>query len=168
MHNHLAYRTAQAFRDAGVTALRFNFRGVGRSTGVHDQGVGEIDDAQAALDYLASVSPGLPLYLAGFSFGSRVALKLALRDERVEKVLAIGMAVDLFDFHFLTALTKPKAFIHADTDEYGSLASIDALLAQVPPPKRLFVVQNCTHLAPGRLDAFSAVAREAVDWLVQL
>lgn len=168
MHNHLAYRTAAAFREAGLTSLRFNFRGVGRSTGAHDQGVGEVEDAAAALDFLAGEEPSVPLYLAGFSFGSRVALKLALRDPRVEKVLAVGMAVDLFDFAFLSELTKPKAFIHADRDEFGTVASVEALLTHVPPPKRLFVVKDCTHLAPGRLEAFSAVAREAVDWLVQL
>src|SRR5688572_6016313 len=75
MHNHVAYRIADAFRQAGVSTVRFNFRGVGRSTGTYDEGRGEVDDARAALDFLQREHPGIPLYLGGFSFGSRVVLK---------------------------------------------------------------------------------------------
>src|SRR5438132_10175299 len=85
MHNHVTYRLAQAWRDAQVACLRFNFRGVGRSTGNHDEGKGEVDDAKAALDWLAAETPGVPLYASGFSFGSRAALTLGLRDARVQK-----------------------------------------------------------------------------------
>lgn len=168
MHNHVTYRVAQAFRNAGVSALRFNFRGVGRSTGQHDEGRGEVDDAAAALDFLAREQPGVPLYAAGFSFGSRVALQLAIRDERVERALGVGLAVDLFDFSFVTRLEKPKAFIHADRDEYGRLEKVQALVEQLPGPKRLFVVPDCGHLAQGRLDAFAQVAKEAVEWLISV
>ncbi len=73
MHNHVTYRLAQAWRDAQVSCVRFNFRGVGRSTGSHDEGRGEVDDAQAALDFVEKSVPGLPLYASGFSFGSRAA-----------------------------------------------------------------------------------------------
>src|SRR5882672_7941288 len=79
MHNHVTYRLAQAWRDAGVACVRFNFRGVGRSSGKHDEGRGEVDDAKAALDWLAEQTPGVPLYASGFSFGSRAALALAVR-----------------------------------------------------------------------------------------
>src|SRR5207302_6871174 len=58
MHNHVTYRLAQTFRDGGISCVRFNFRGVGRSTGEHDEGVGEIDDARAALDWVAAQAPG--------------------------------------------------------------------------------------------------------------
>ncbi len=166
MHNHVTYRIAQAFRDAGVSALRFNFRGVGSSTGSYDEGRGELEDAKAALDFIAQQLPGEPITSAGFSFGSRIALKLAA-DARVRKVLAVGLAVDLFDFDFIKSLEKPKAFIQADRDEYGSLAKVKALLAEVRPPKKLFVVPECDHLATGRLEAFSEVARKAVSWLLE-
>jgi alpha/beta superfamily hydrolase len=166
MHNHVTYRIAQAFRDAGVSALRFNYRGVGRSTGTYDEGRGEVDDAEAALDFLRKrVGDNVPLYVAGFSFGSRVALRLAVRDSRVQKVMAVGIAVDLFDYDFARKLTKPKAFVHADRDEYGALANVEKFIGELPGPKKLFVVSECTHLAPGRLDAFLDVTREAVAWL---
>ena len=74
MHNKVVYRVARALRNSGYVVLRFNFRGVGKSEGRHDLGVGEIADARAALDWLRSRYPGLPYTLAGFSFGSRVIL----------------------------------------------------------------------------------------------
>lgn len=166
MHNHVTYRLAQTFRDNGVSCVRFNFRGVGRSTGKHDEGVGEIEDARAALDWVANEAPGLPLWLGGFSFGSRTALQLALRDQRVEKVLAVGLAVDIFDLTFVTGLKQPTAFVHSDTDEYGKLENIRALLTRVPAKHELFVVKDADHLCNGRLDEFSAVAKKAFDWLV--
>ena len=165
MHNHVTYRLAQAWRDAGVSCVRFNFRGVGRSTGNHDQGRGEVDDALAALDWLAAEVPGVPLYASGFSFGSRTALKLSTQEARVQKVLAVGVAVDMFDMKFITGLEQPAAFIHADTDEYGKLENVRALLAQVKAKHELFVVTDSDHLCTGRLDAFSEQAKKAVSWL---
>src|SRR6187549_1533957 len=91
MHNHVTYRLAQAWRDANVACVRFNFRGVGRSTGAHDEGRGEIDDARAALDWVAAQTPDVPLYASGFSFGARTALQLSRRDTRVQKVLVVGV-----------------------------------------------------------------------------
>lgn len=166
MHNHVTYRLARAFRDWHVSALRFNYRGVGRSTGAYDEGRGEVDDAGAGLDYLAQQHPGVPLYAAGFSFGARVALKLSARDERVRKVLAVGLAVDLFDFGFVESLAKPKAVIQSDRDEYGNLAKVEALVKRWPPPKELFTVPQADHLCTGRLEAFEATAGRAVDWLL--
>jgi alpha/beta superfamily hydrolase len=166
MHNHVTYRLAQAWRDAQVASVRFNFRGVGRSTGSYDEGKGEIDDAKAALDFIASKSPEAPLFASGFSFGSRTALALALREPRIQKVLAVGVAVDLFDVEFVTQLEKPVAFIHADNDEYGKLENLRALLARMKAPHTLFVVPSSDHLCTGRLDAFSDAAKQAVAWML--
>lgn len=167
MHNHVTYRIAQAFRDRRISTLRFNFRGVGRSTGTYDEGRGEVDDAKAALDYLQSVEPAVPLYLGGFSFGCRTGLQLAIADERVQRMLAVGLGVDIFDVEFVTGLKKKTAFIHADRDEYGTVEHLQALLQRVPGPTRLFVLDNSDHLATGRLDAFLRRATEALDWLLE-
>ena len=90
MHFKPVFRAAQALQSAGLAALRFNFRGVGRSEGAHDFGVGEQEDARAALFEMERRFPGLPLVLGGFSFGSSVALRVAARDPRVRAVLALG------------------------------------------------------------------------------
>src|ERR1700689_2888605 len=75
MHNKVVYRIARGMRQAGAVVLRFNFRGAGSSEGVHDHGNGEVEDARAALTFLRDRYPGLPYSMAGFSFGSRIALK---------------------------------------------------------------------------------------------
>jgi alpha/beta superfamily hydrolase len=167
MHNHVAYRIADALRANGVSALRFNFRGVGRLTGVHDEGRKEVDDAQAALDYLAREQPHVPLWVAGFSFGARVALKLATEDARVSQSLAVGLATNLFDYSFVSQLTKPKAFIQAEHDEYAELDKVRALIDSLAPPKKLWVLPQSGHLCTGRLDDFRALALEAASWLLQ-
>src|SRR5262249_45714762 len=155
-----------AWRDAQVSCVRFNFRGVGRSTGTHDEGRGEIDDAAAALDCVAAQTPKVPLYASGFSFGSRAAPAPGLRRPRGQKLLAVGLAVDLFDVEFVTQLEKPTAFIHSENDEYGKLENLRALLKRTKAPHTLFVVPNADHLCTGRLDAFSEAAKAAVDWVL--
>ena len=84
MHNKVVYRLAKGARQARSTVLRFNFRGVGQSSGIHDEGIGEQDDLRAAVDYLAGRYPGLPLVAAGFSFGSRVGLGVSCGDARID------------------------------------------------------------------------------------
>ncbi len=168
MHNHVAYRIARAFRDQGVSALRFNFRGVGKSTGSYDEGRGELEDAHHALDFLQEKYPGIPLYIAGFSFGSRIALRLAVSEPRIERVLAAGVAVDLFDYSFIKELRKPAAFIQADRDEYADLSKVESLIAQVPGPRQLFVIKDSDHLCTGRLKELEEVATNAVRWLLSV
>src|SRR5580765_1850567 len=109
MNNNVVYRLSRALVDAGVVVLRFNFRGVGASTGRHDGGVGEEADALAALDTLAGLHPDLPLWMAGFSFGARVGLTGGAREPRVGKLLGIGLALSMFDYSFLATTPKPKA-----------------------------------------------------------
>ena len=103
MNNNVVYRAAKALNEAGLAVLRFNFRGVGASTGRHDGGAGEEEDALAALDLLAQRYPDLPLWMAGFSFGARVGLTVGARDGRIERLLGVGLALRMFDYHFLDA-----------------------------------------------------------------
>ncbi|HEX5269636.1 MAG TPA: alpha/beta hydrolase [Gemmataceae bacterium] len=165
LNNNVVYRLAKALVEGGVAALRFNFRGVGASTGSYDDGVGEEDDARAALDFLAARHPTLPLWMAGFSFGARVGLSVGARDARVGKLLGVGLALSMFDYRFLGACDKPKAIIQASDDEFGGRAEIEAAVQQMAEPKRLWIVDGATHLFPGRLDPFEAAAREAVAFL---
>ena len=92
MHTKALYQTAKALTRVGVGALRFNFRGVGASAGTFDAGVGERDDFRAALTFAAGRFPGLPLWAAGMSFGSWIALAVGADDPRVSLLLAGGAA----------------------------------------------------------------------------
>jgi uncharacterized protein len=165
MNNNVVYRLAKALNEAGVAVLRFNFRGVGASTGRHDGGVGEEDDALAALETIAQRHPGVPLWMAGFSFGARVGLTVGARDPRVEKLLGVGLALSMFDYSFLNACEKPKAVIQAANDEYGGREAIEQAVQKMAEPKRLWIVEGATHLYPQHLAELEAAAGEAAAWL---
>jgi uncharacterized protein len=164
MHNKVVYRIARATRSAGAVTLRFNFRGVGSSEGVYDEGVGEVEDARAALAFLRERCPALPFSLAGFSFGSRVILKLgcsiaeAPPGEQPRKLVAAGVPAGVqasqYRLDFLGACTLPKYFVQSANDEYGPAADMRTFFATVAGPKELRFIEARDHFFGGGLDAF--------------
>jgi alpha/beta superfamily hydrolase len=159
MHNKVVFRAASALNDAGLVTLRLNFRGVGASTGTHDEGRGEIEDARAGLDYLSRHYPHAPLTLAGFSFGSRVGIEAAIRDERVLNLISIGTPVDKYDFSFMRECRKPILFVHGDRDEFGRVDHLRSLVSSLPEEAqaRLEVISDADHFFVGRLDELRRV-----------
>lgn len=167
MHNKVVYRAAAGLADAGLVTLRFNFRGVGHSTGEHEDGEGEKQDVLDALDYLSSNFPGLPITLAGFSFGSRMGTEVGMDDDRVVRLISIGTPVDKYlDYGFLRNLRKPILFVHGDRDEFGSIPNLNELVADVSEntDAELVVFQNCGHFFEDHL----AQLRNAIhDWVLE-
>ncbi len=165
MHNKVVFRAASALNDAGLVTLRFNFRGVGQSTGEHEEGRGEVEDVRAALAYLAEHYEGAALTLAGFSFGARVGMEVGIADARVIRLISIGTPVDKYDFSFLAECRKPILFVHGDRDEFGSLENLRALVRLLPPEARarLEIIENADHFFEGRLDALKRVITEFVE-----
>jgi alpha/beta superfamily hydrolase len=154
MHFKVVFRAARALQQAGVAALRFNFRGVGRSEGVHDDGRGEQDDVRAALDEAARRFPGLPLVAGGFSFGSTMALRAGCGDARVRALFALGFPLSMVpDASFLDACRAPRLFVQGDQDQFGSGAHIKALVEVLPEPRSLVIVPGADHFFSGHLDA---------------
>ncbi len=160
LHNKVVYRTARALRNSGYAVLRFNFRGVGRSHGEHAAGVGEIEDARAALGWLRARYPGLPYTLAGFSFGSRVILSLGCALPDAARLIALGFPAKRDPVDFLARCTAPKIFIQSTHDEYGPRAEMEAFYAQVCEPKRLIWVEAEDHFFAGGLDRLEAIVGE--------
>ena len=169
MNNNVVYRVAKALHDHHSAVLRFNFRGVGRSTGEYGGGAAEVEDARAALDFMAARHPEHPLWQAGFSFGARVGLQAGLAHPRVTRLFGVGLAVRMFDLSFLEGPRRglPLAVVQAADDEYGDRAEIEAFVARLAPPTRLWIVDGATHLFPGKLDELERAAGEAIDWLEQ-
>jgi alpha/beta superfamily hydrolase len=165
MNNNVVYRAAKALVAGGVTALRFNFRGVGGSTGSYAEGIGEEDDVRAAVDFLREHAPGREICIAGFSFGARVGLRVGARSDDVARLFGIGLALDMFDYGFLDDCRKPKAIIQASRDEYGARDKVEAAVRGMNEPRRLWIVEGATHLFPGHLDDFERAAEEAISWL---
>jgi alpha/beta superfamily hydrolase len=162
MHFKVVFRAAKALQAEGVAALRFNFRGVGRSEGVHDLGRGEQDDVRAALGEAARRYPGLPIVLGGFSFGSVMALLAGASDDRVRALFALGFpATSIADLSFLAALAKPRLFVQGAEDVYADAARIAAIVGELPEPKSLVVVPGSDHFFAGHLDRLQ---REVAAW----
>ncbi|MCS7079694.1 MAG: alpha/beta fold hydrolase [Chloracidobacterium sp.] len=165
MHNRIVYRTAKAFTAAGAHVLRFNFRGVGASRGSYDGGVGEQEDAAAALDYLHRQHPGDQLVVAGYSFGSWVGFQAAVRRSHVAGLLGIGVPVTRFDFSFLHTVPLPKRIIQGDADDFGPVTAVEAWLSRCREPKGLTVVAGADHFFDGRQAELAAALTAAVAWL---
>jgi alpha/beta superfamily hydrolase len=168
MHNKVVFRAAAALSDAGLTTLRINFRGVGQSTGEHDEGCGEQDDARAGLDHLSQSYPGLRILLCGFSFGARVGLDVGINDRRVAYLIGIGTPLEKYDFSFLTACRKPLLLVHGEHDEFGDVERLRELVAGLEKsegvPVKLVVIPGAGHFFEGRLDELK---RAITDWATQ-
>jgi alpha/beta superfamily hydrolase len=162
MHNKVVFRASSALNDAGLITLRINFRGVGQSTGEHDEGRGEIEDVRAALDYLTKQYEGEPITLAGFSFGSRVGMEVGISDTRVRELISIGTPVDKYDFAFLKSCRKPILFVHGDRDEFGAAETVRALAASLPAEAHAQVktIANADHFFEGHLDEMKSAITE--------
>jgi len=162
MHNKVVFRAASALNDAGLVVLRINFRGVGQSTGEHDEGRGEREDARAGLDYLAENYPAQKLTLCGFSFGARVGLEVGMTDDRVTRLISIGTPVDKYDFSFLEASQKPMLFVQGDKDEYGNSDRLRELVDRVAlnAAAELRVIKGAGHFFDNQLDELKRVITE--------
>src|SRR2546421_4666884 len=120
LHNKVVFHAMKALNSFGFPVLRFNFRGTGLSQGEHDQGVGEVDDVHAALDWLDREFD-LPIIFAGFSFGAAVGLRAARAGPRTESAIALGVPVAplddrSYDFGFLQRCAQPQLFVNGSRD----------------------------------------------------
>lgn len=156
MHNKVVYQAAKALHRRGLPVLRFNFRGAGSSEGTHDKGRGERDDVRAALDWLADEYSGLPIVLAGFSFGSWVGLRVGCEDARVTDLIGLGIPVNDSDLSYLRECAKPKLILQGGNDRFGSRANVEKLFATLPEPKRLVIVEGVDHFFSGKLNEVGA------------
>jgi alpha/beta superfamily hydrolase len=145
MHTKAVFRAGQALTSVGFDVLRFNFRGVGTSTGVHADGIGEEEDVEAALDWLAGHLPGEPLILGGFSFGTRVGLPVGVRDPRVHALLGMGIALTMSDFSFLAGVEKPLLIVQGEEDEFGSGKEVRSRVAEWGGKITLEVIPAAGH-----------------------
>jgi uncharacterized protein len=167
MHNKVVFRAASALNDAGMVTLRINFRGVGQSSGEHDEGRGELEDVRAGLEYLAETFPELPITLCGFSFGARVGLEVGISDDRVRNMISIGTPVDQYDFGFLEACSKPILFVHGDHDEFGSISRLRVLVDKIQqhnPTVEVHIIKDSGHFFEGHLDELKQVI---TDWTMR-
>lgn len=162
MHHKVIYRAMKVFNDPqfgfGFPVLRFNFRGTGLSQGKHD-GKAEVSDVLAALDWLDHHF-GLPMIVAGFSFGSAMALWACCGPQKTDKniraMVALGLPThaDGRDYHyrFLHEATLPKLFLSGDKDDFGPAAQLEEVVATAADPKKLVFIPDSDHFFTGKLE----------------
>ena len=160
MHTKAVFRAAQALADVNIAALRFNFRGVGTSTGSYDQGFGEREDVRAALDWLEEKHPDMPLVVGGFSFGSMVAFSAAAEDPRVVALFGLGLPIRMYDYRFLADVAKPILVIQGEEDELGSGPEVEPVIAALGSHVTLARIAGGDHYFEGHIDQMKAVLSE--------
>jgi uncharacterized protein len=165
MHNKVVFSISRALSDAGMSTLRINFRGVGLSEGTYDDGQGEQDDLRAGLDFLARELPGARLFLAGFSFGAWLALKVGVEDTRVEAMLAVGAPAGWGDMNWLAPCEKTKLFIHGTNDEYCDPGRLGEEFRRLKDPKRLVMIENADHFFIEELGELDKILAEYFEFL---
>ncbi len=147
MHNKVVFWLAKAFTAQNCAVLRFNFRGVEESEGEWDDGQGETDDALAALQWLHTKQPHIPLWLGGFSFGCYAGLKAAQKMPQVSRLFAVAPAVNLYDFNFIDHDHRPLTVIHGDEDEIVPYSAVNEW-AQKRPHLNFVTIKGAGHFFP--------------------
>jgi len=157
MHNKVVFKAAQTLQALHIPTLRFNFRGVGHSTGTYDEGRGEMDDVRYALEFLSRRYAGLPVILAGFSFGAYVGLRVACVDDRVQAIIGLSVPARMFEGETLQGCQKPKLIIHGTEDEIAPYELTAKWFEQVPAPKSMVAVPGADKFFQDRLNEVEAI-----------
>jgi alpha/beta superfamily hydrolase len=167
MWNNVVVALAKAFAATGFAVLRFNFRGVGKSTGRYAEGIGEQEDASAALTWL-SAQPGVDaehVFVAGYSFGARVALALTSSDPRVRGLVVVAPPALRGDWPALDSTRGPKIFLCGERDPVSPPEVVAGLMQSIPEPKRLAIFSDADHFFAGQEDTLAQHAAKVLQQL---
>ncbi len=161
MHSKVVVTASHAFLDMGIPSLRFNFRGVGKSSGKYDNGIGELEDVRAAMGYMAE--KGEKLIIAGHSFGAWMGMKAGCEDPRVKLMIGIGTPVNFVNMDFLRDCLKPRLFVHGTVDRLISVEKVEELCAALPEPKKLVKIEDADHFFTGKLKELSETVKSLTE-----
>jgi alpha/beta superfamily hydrolase len=164
MLNKVVHRIARGLRKSGAVVLRFNFRGVGRSEGEHGQMAGEVEDARAALGWLRDRYPALPWALAGFSFGSRVIMRLGCESAGARFLMAAGFPTRWGPEPHLETCAAPKIFLQSTLDQYAPREELERMYAGFGEPKELHWIESADHFFAGGLDELERQVEISGRW----
>jgi len=162
LHNKVVHRVAGSLHGLGAAVLRFNFRGVGKSEGAHDRGSGEVEDARAAIDWMRARHPDLGLWLAGFSFGSWIAARLAAQAPQVERLILIAPPIRTSSFTALHECATPKLVVQGTADEICPPELLHEEFPRWAEPKRLELVEGASHFFDRKLAELGETVERAV------
>jgi uncharacterized protein len=142
MNNRVVYEMFYAFQRRGCSVLRFNFRGVGRSQGVFDGGVGELSDAAAALDWLQTMNPGAQTcWVVGFSFGAWISMQLLMRRPEIHAFISIAPPANIYDFTFLAPCPASGLIVHGRNDQVSPEADVQKMVDRLNAQRGIKITQ---------------------------
>jgi alpha/beta superfamily hydrolase len=160
MNNKVTYRMYEAFGRSGFSVLRFNYRGVGNSEGVYDNGLGELSDAATALDWLHTQNPRAgSIWISGFSFGAWLTLQLLMRRPDVNRFIAVAPPAGKYDFSFFSPCPTSGFVLAAGTDDLAPADKIEAMLKRTARQKDVKIhysnIADADHFFTNHQDAFT-------------
>jgi uncharacterized protein len=167
MNNKVVYTLYHAFVHRGFSALRFNFRGVGRSQGSFDRGEGELSDAAAALDWLQTYNPNASAcWIGGFSFGAWIGMQLLMRRPEIDGFIAVAPPANLFDFSFLAPCPSSGLIIIGERDQLVPLEAVQKLVNKLMHQRDIQIdhriIAGADHFFGGQLETLAALVEEYV------
>lgn len=168
MNNKIVYKLYQTFVDCGFSTLRFNFRGVGKSQGKYDEGLGELTDAATALDWLQQQNPDASVcWISGFSFGAWIAMQLLMRRPELEGFVAVSPPANLYDFSFLSPCPAAGLLTMGDKDDVVSEEAVNKLAGRLTgqpgSSMQYTVIPGADHYYRNQLDELGDTVKEYVN-----
>jgi len=161
MNNKITYMMFQAMKERGFSVLRFNFRGVGNSQGMHDKGEGELSDAASALDWMQEMNRNAPyVWVGGFSFGAWIGMQLLMRRPEIEGFISVAPPANLYDFSFLAPCPSSGLIIQGDRDDIVPQDPVEKLVEKLHLQKGIDIdhriVGGANHFFHNKTDELMA------------
>jgi alpha/beta superfamily hydrolase len=167
MNNKVVYTLYHAFVRRGFSALRFNFRGVGRSQGIFDRGEGELSDAASALDWLQSYNPNATAcWVAGFSFGAWIGMQLLMRRPEIDAFVAVAPPANMFDFGFLAPCPASGLIVLGDQDQLVTADAVQRLVNKLMNQRDIRIahriIPGADHFFQSHLEPLAATVDQYI------
>ncbi len=168
MNNKVVYSLFQSFTRRDFSALRFNFRGVGRSQGRFDNGQGELSDAASALDWMQTYNPNASgCWIGGFSFGAWITMQLMMRRPEISGFISVAPPASMQDFSFLAPCPASGMIVHGNRDDMVPIASVDKLAQKVSSQKNITidyrVIDGADHFFREHMDILVGHIEDYLD-----
>lgn len=168
MHNKIVNTLFRSFVEKGFGALKFNYRGVGRSEGIYDNGEGELADAASALDWLQSQFPHVSkFWVAGYSFGAFLGMQLLMRRPELEGFIAVSPPANKYDFNFLAPCPVSGQIIQGDMDTFVKHQSVHDLVVKLRNQRGISIdyelINGASHLFSDHTNTIETLAKNYID-----
>ncbi|MDI2091568.1 alpha/beta hydrolase [Commensalibacter oyaizuii] len=172
MNNRITYTMYQTFQRLGFSVLRYNSRGVGRSQGQYDGGIGEISDAAAALDWLQMANTNSrELWISGYSFGAFVGMQLLMRRPEIQGWISVAPLANHYDFNFLAPCPCGGLMIAGEADTVVPVGEIDKLVEKLNAQKGIsvdyHVLPKANHIFANDADKIAQAIEKYVHNIVE-